>query len=71
MTYYSAPLTISWTLTDLHKADLRLKETDGTEYAQILAVLRLLATSYPTSGEGFKVKLENTYAGLREVLRGH
>ena len=70
MSYYAAPLTVNWTLSDLHQTDLRLKETKDTEYAQVLGTLRLLATSYPTAGGSFKVLLESTYANLREVLRG-
>ena len=72
MSYYTtAPSGIDWTLTDLHQADLRLKEAKGTEYAQILGTLRLLATAYPAADGAFKVLLVNTYANLREVLRGH
>ena len=71
MSYYTAPTTINWTLTDLHQADLRLKETADTEYSQILGTLRLLATAYPAADGAFKVLLTTTYANLREVLRGH
>jgi hypothetical protein len=68
---YSAPLTVSWTLTDLNDTDRRLKEIEGTvtEYSTLLRALRILAVAFPNSNEGFRALLTATYANLREVLR--